>query len=203
MVSMALAAVFLPFLPMRPLQILLNNLLYDVSELALPLDRVDEAQLVRPQRWDIGRIRRFMLCFGPLSSVFDLAAFGLLLWGFHAAEAAFQTAWFVQSMATQVLVVFVIRTPGPAWRDRASPWVAAASLGVAGAALALPYTPLGEVFGFTPLPAQLLALVGGLTAAYLVAAEALKRAFFRRTAGAHAAAPARTAHRPSRRPRDS
>ena len=203
MVSMALAAVFIPFLPMRPLQILLNNLLYDVSELALPLDRVDEAQLVRPQRWDIGRIRRFMLCFGPLSSVFDLAAFGLLLWGFHAAEAAFQTAWFVQSMATQVLVVFVIRTPGPAWRDRASPWVAAASLGVAGAALALPYTPLGEVFGFTPLPAQLLALVGGLTATYLVAAEALKRAFFRRTAGAHAAAPVRTAHRPSRRPRDS
>ncbi|NML17661.1 magnesium-translocating P-type ATPase [Azohydromonas caseinilytica] len=179
MVSMAAAALWLPFLPMRPAQILLNNLLYDLSELALPLDRVRESEMLKPRRWDIARIRRFMLWFGPLSSVFDLAAFALLLGVLRATEPVFQSAWFVQSLATQVLVVFVIRTPGTAWRDRPSPWVAAASLGVAALALALPYLPPGRAFGFVPLPASALVMVGTLTAAYLVAAEALKRLFHR------------------------
>ncbi len=179
MVSMAVAALWLPFLPMRPAQILLNNLLYDLSELALPTDRVHEAEMLKPRRWDIARIRRFMLWFGPLSSLFDLAAFALLYGVMRSTEAVFQSAWFAQSMATQVLVVFIIRTPSPAWRDRPSPWVVAASLGVAALALSLPYLPLGRAFGFEPLPAVALALVGGLTATYLVAAEGLKRWFYR------------------------
>jgi Mg2+-importing ATPase len=181
MVSMAVAALFLPFLPMRPLQILLNNLLYDVSELALPMDRVEEARLMQPQPWNIDAIRRFMLRFGPLSSLFDLAAFGVLIGVFKASEATFQTAWFVESMATQVLVVFIIRTPGPAWRHRASPWVAAASIGVALLALALPYTPLGPVFGLVPLPVSVMAAMASLTACYLAAAEVMKRTLHRST----------------------
>jgi Mg2+-importing ATPase len=179
MVSMAAAALWLPFLPMRPAQILLNNLLYDLSELALPLDRVHESEMLKPRRWDIARIRRFMLWFGPLSSLFDLAAFALLYNILRATEPVFQSAWFVQSMATQVLVVFVIRTPGAAWRDRPSPWVLAASLGVAVLALVLPYIPLGRSFGFVPLSATVLAMVAGLTATYLVAAEVLKQIFHR------------------------
>lgn len=182
MVSMAAAALWLPFLPMRPAQILLNNLLYDLSELALPLDHVHGAELLRPRRWDIARIRRFMLWFGPLSSVFDLAAFALMVGVLHLGEAAFQSAWFVQSMTTQVLVIFVIRTPGPAWRDRPSAWVAAASLGVAALALGLPYTPAARWFGFVPLPMPVLAMVGGLTMLYLLAAEALKALLKRRLA---------------------
>lgn len=179
MVSMAVAALFLPFLPMRPLQILLNNLLYDLSELALPADRVADDELQRPRRWDIAGVRRFMLWFGPLSSLFDLAAFALLLKLFSAGEALFQTAWFVQSIATQVLVVFVIRTRGAAWRDRPARAVVAASLGVAALALLLPWTPAAPLFGLVPLPPALLALVAALTAVYLAAAEALKRRFYR------------------------
>jgi Mg2+-importing ATPase len=178
MMSMAAAALFLPFLPMRPAQVLLNNLLYDVSELALPLDRVHQGALQRPRRFDIAQVRRFMLWFGPLSSAFDLACFAVLLGVVRAGEAAFQTAWFVQSMATQVLVVFVIRTARPAWHDRPSRPVVAAGLGVTALAVALPFTPLGRAFGFiAPAPA-VLALVAGLTSAYLLAAEMLKRRFF-------------------------
>jgi Mg2+-importing ATPase len=175
MVSMALAALFLPFLPMRPLQILLNNFLYDVSELALPLDRVADAQLQLRQRWDIAAVRRFMLSYGPLSSLFDLAAFALLARVFHASVPAFQTAWFVQSIATQVLVVFVIRTPEPAWRDRPSPWVTGTSLAVTALALALPWLPGAGALGFVPLPPSLLGMIGALTLGYLAAADLLKR----------------------------
>ena len=177
MVSMAVAALALPFLPMRPAQVLLNNLLYDVSELALPLDRVHGDAMRRPQRFDIARVRRFMLWFGPLSSAFDLAAFALLLKVAHAGEATFQTAWFVQSLATQVLVVFVVRTSAPAWRDLPSRAVAWSAIGTCAAAVALPYTALGPVFGFVPLPAPVLAMVAGLTAGYLAAVELFKRRF--------------------------
>lgn len=179
MTSMAAAALFLPFLPMRPLQILLNNFLYDVSELAIPTDRVADGDLLQPQRWDIAAIRNFMLCFGPLSSVFDLLAFALLYAVLHTPEAVFQTAWFVQSMATQVLVIFVIRTSRAAWRDRPSAWLAIGSIAVVAVAVGLPFLPFGAAFGFVPLSSDVLWLLLALTLAYLAASEAMKH-FFQR-----------------------
>jgi Mg2+-importing ATPase len=128
MASMAAAALFLPFLPMRPLQILLNNFLYDVSELPIPTDRVAEADLLAPRRWNTDFIRNFMLTFGPLSSLFDLLASALLYYVLHTPAALFQTAWFVQSMATQVLIVFVIRTERAAWKERPSTLLALSSV---------------------------------------------------------------------------
>jgi Mg2+-importing ATPase len=181
MVSMAAAALFVPFLPMLPVQILLNNFLYDLSEVALPLDRVDPAQLRRPKVWDIGFIRNFMLAMGSLSSLFDLLTFAVLIGALKANEATFQTAWFVESMATQVLVVFVIRTRGRPWRSRPSGWLALATLGTAAAAAALPFVPLGAAFGFVPLPAWFMGTIAGLTVGYLVAAKFAKRLFHRLT----------------------
>ena len=120
MFSMAGGVLFLPFLPMLPTQILLNNLLYDLSETTIPLDRVDDAMIARPRRWDIDIIRKFMLVFGPLSSVFDFVTFGLLLWVFRADEKLFHTGWFVESLSTQILVIFIIRTVNPL-QDRPAP----------------------------------------------------------------------------------
>lgn len=182
MVSMALAALFLPFLPMRPVQILLNNFLYDVSELAIPTDRVDEADLLVPRRWDAKVVRRFMLTFGPLSSLFDLLAFALLYFAMHTPAAVFQTAWFVQSLATQALVIFVIRTTRPCWRDRPSRALALTSTGVIAIAFGITWLPWGAVFGFEQLPLPVLGLVIGLTLVYLLAAEAAKN-FFHRVRG--------------------
>ena len=112
MFSVTVAAAFLPFLPMLPFQILLNNLLYDTSQMTIPTDRVDEEQLARPSHWDIGFIRRFMIRFGPISSIFDFATFAIMLWVFHATAPEFRSGWFVESLATQALIVFVIRTGG-------------------------------------------------------------------------------------------
>ena len=113
MFSMAAGVLFLPFLPMLPTQILLNNLLYDLSEMAIPLDEVSDAMVAKPRRWDLDVVRKFMFVFGPLSSVFDFVTFGLLLWVFHADEALFHTGWFVESLSTQILVIFIIRTDAP------------------------------------------------------------------------------------------
>jgi Mg2+-importing ATPase len=179
MVSMAAAALFLPFLPMRPVQILLNNFLYDLSELPIPTDRVDDADLLAPRRWDTPFVRNFMLCFGPVSSLFDLLAFALLYKVLHTPAEVFQAAWFVESMATQVLVIFIIRTTRPCWRDRPSRWLALASVACVGAAFALPFLPWGGIFGFVPLPPDVLGLVVALTLGYLVVAEAVKHLFYR------------------------
>jgi Mg2+-importing ATPase len=180
LLSMAGASVLLPFLPMRPIQILLNNLLYDVSELAIPLDEVDPEQLERPTRWDLRFVRLFMAVLGGLSSVFDAATFGVLLLLFRADVALFQTGWFMESLTTQVLVIFIIRTRRNPLRSRPSPWLAASSLGAVVGANVLPFTRLGTWFGFvTPPPALLLALAA-LVVGYLVSAELLKRWFFRR-----------------------
>src|SRR5690242_16219034 len=137
MFSMAGAALFLPFLPMLPIQILLNNLLYDVSEIAIPLDEVDPEAVARPRRWDMTFIRDFMMTLGPVSSLFDFLTFGLLIWGFHASEAMFQTGWFVESLATQVLVIFVIRTRGNPFANRPHPLLVASSVLVVTVAVAL------------------------------------------------------------------
>jgi Mg2+-importing ATPase len=201
MVSMAAAALFLPFLPMRPAQVLLNNLLYDLSELALPVDRVRRRELQRPQRFDIAQVRRFMLWFGPLSSLFDLACF-LLLWRvLRVGTVEFQSAWFMQSMATQVLVVFVIRTRAVPWRDRPSPWVTLSSLGTVAAACVLPGTALGAAFGMVMPGWPALSFMAVLTLVYLAAAEGLKRRLWRMP-GASSARPtpgaAHESHGPAR-----
>jgi len=180
MLSMAGAAVFLPFLPMLPVQILLNNLLYDCSEAAVPMDRVDEDMIERPRQWDMKFIRDFMLTFGTVSSVFDFLTFGILLWAFGASAPLFQTGWFIESMATQVLVIFLIRTRGKAYLSRPHPLLIATSLAVVAAAVAIPFTPVGTWFSFVVPPPALLGIIASLTAAYLVAVEAVKRWFLRR-----------------------
>ena len=130
MFSMAGASLFLPFLPMLPVQVLLNNLLYDCSELPIPLDEVDDETTARPEHWDMQFIRNFMLVLGPVSSVFDFLTFGLLLLVFHANQALFQTGWFIESLATQVLVIFVLRTRRNPFRSRPYPLLAITSVGV-------------------------------------------------------------------------
>ncbi|CAM3398315.1 Magnesium-transporting ATPase, P-type 1 [Bordetella sputigena] len=180
MFSMAGAAVMLPFLPMLPVQILLNNLLYDSSEVAIPFDRVDDTMIAKPYRWDMRYVRNFMFVLGPVSSVFDFLTFGLLLWVFQADEPMFQTAWFVESLLTQILVIFVIRTRGRPWASRPHRALAISSCGILALAVALPYTPIGDWFGFVPLPAHVVGALAGVTAVYLALAEAVKQWFFAR-----------------------
>ena len=175
MFSMAAASVFLPFLPMLPTQILLNNLLYDVAQIAIPTDRVDESYLSRPQRWDMTAIRNFMLLVGPVSSIFDFLTFYVLLHVLHASETLFHTGWFVESLATQTLVLFVIRTAHNPFESRPSAALTATTLAVAVIGVLLPATPLAPVLGFTVPPPSYFAFLVGATAAYLVAVEAIKR----------------------------
>ena len=182
MLSMAAATLFLPFLPMLPLQILLNNFLYDLSELPIPLDNVDEQDLARPRRWDMAFIRDFMVCIGPISSIFDFLTFWLLLKVLHADETLFHTGWFVESLATQVLVIFVIRTRGSPFASRPHPALLLTSLGIVGVAMVLPFTPLAGMLGFTPLPPEFFGLLAGLMIVYLVLVEIVKRWFYRRLA---------------------
>ncbi|MBX3454643.1 magnesium-translocating P-type ATPase [Ferrovibrio sp.] len=182
MFSMAGAVILLPFLPMLPIQILLNNLLYDASEIAIPLDKVDDAMITQPRHWDMAFVRNFMLVLGSVSSLFDFLTFGLLLWIFKAGESLFQTSWFVESLMTQVLVIFVIRTRGRPWQSWPHPALMACSLGIVALAILLPYTPLAAWFGFVPLPPQILLSLLGVSAVYLVIAEQVKRWFLSRHA---------------------
>src|SRR6516164_526911 len=179
MFSMAGATLILPFLPMLPVQILLNNLLYAVSEMPIPLDEVDREATERPEHWDMRFIRDFMLVMGPVSSVFDYLTFGLLLLVFHANEASFQTGWFIESLATQVLVIFVLRTRRNPLRSRPHPLLATTSLAIVVIAVLVPFTQVGAWFGFVAPPAALLLAIAGLTASYLLLAEGAKQAFYR------------------------
>ncbi|MFT8674711.1 MAG: magnesium-translocating P-type ATPase [Acetobacter sp.] len=175
MLSMAVASVTLPFLPMLPTQILLNNLLYDFSEIGIPFDTVRPEAVARPQVWDMRALVRFAAVMGPLSSVFDLATFTVLVAVFHAGEAQFRTAWFLESMATQILVIFVIRTNGRAWATRPGKVLAVSSLVALALALILPMTRLSTWFGFNPPPLPVALTIGVLVGLYLVCAELLKR----------------------------
>jgi Mg2+-importing ATPase len=175
MLSMAAASLFLPFLPMLPTQILLNNLLYDISEIGIPFDSVRPEAVARPQVWDMRALIRFAAVMGPLSSAFDLLTFGGLLFFFHAAPAAFQTTWFLESMATQILVIFVIRTNGRPWKDLPRPLLAASSLGALVVAMVLPFTPAARLFGFQAPPLAITGGVGLLVVVYLVCAELVKQ----------------------------
>ncbi len=180
MFSMAAATLFLPFLPMLPMQILLNNLMYDVSEITLPMDNVDSEDLAQPKRWDMAFIRSFMLTIGPISSLFDFLTFYLLISLFNAHESLFRTGWFVESIATQVLVIFVIRTRRNPLRSHPNRWLVLTSLAVVISAMLLPFTPLAPYLGFTALPLSFFGLLMPLLIAYLLAVEGGKQWFYRR-----------------------
>jgi P-type Mg2+ transporter len=183
MFSQGTASFFLSFLPMLPKQILLNNLLYDSGEMTIPTDNVDEEALERPSHWDIRMIRRFMLVFGPISSAFDFATFAVMLWVFDAGESLFQSGWFVESLATQSLIIFAIRTHRvPFFRSRPSRQLVMATLVCVGIGALLPFSPLADTLGFTALPAGFFAFLAGAVVLYLVIVELTKRWFYRSAA---------------------
>ncbi|WP_298834987.1 magnesium-translocating P-type ATPase [uncultured Piscinibacter sp.] len=176
MVSMALGTLFLPFLPLAAKQILLNNFLSDLPSIAISTDRVDAERLATPQRWQVGELRRFMIAFGLVSTVFDLLAFVVLHRWFDADEATFQTAWFTLSLLTELAVVLVLRTRGAFWRSAPSRLLWLTTLGVGAAALLLPLVPaVRALFGFVELAPPMLAALAGVLLAYLLANELLKR----------------------------
>ena len=181
MFSMAGAALFLPFLPMLPIQILLNNLLYDISEIAIPFDLVDPEDTARPVKWDVKLIEQFMLVFGPVSSVFDFLTFYALLHLFGAGEALFQTGWFIELITTQVLVVFAIRTRRQFFRSKPSRFLVTMALGSVAVAIVLPLLPVGRWFGFVAPPPLFFVYLVGATIAYLALVEVTKGIFYRAT----------------------
>jgi Mg2+-importing ATPase len=191
MFSMAGASLFLPFLPLLPTQILLTNLLTDFPEMTIASDNVDPELVERPRRWDIRFIRRFMIVFGLLSSVFDYATFAALLWVMRLpvwgppgtattyAQALFRTGWFVESVLSASMVVLVIRTRRPVWRSRPGRLLTIATAAIWIVTLGIPYTPLGTLFRFVPLPWQFLVMVAVILALYVTGAEVAKRLFYR------------------------
>jgi P-type Mg2+ transporter len=179
MFSAAGASLFLSFLPMLPSQLLLNNLLYDTGQLVIPTDRVDPETLARPAAWDVGFVRRFMLVFGPVSSIFDGLTFLVLLRVLHAGPAEFRSGWFIESLATQTLVVFVIRTRRiPFLRSRPSLPMLVTPVTCALIGAVLPFTPLAGLLGFTALPVSFFLILLGMTATYLLLVELAKRRFY-------------------------
>ena len=181
MFSMAGATLFLSFLPMLPTQILLNNLLYDISELPIPMDNVDSEYLASPRHWDTNFIRNYMWFVGPVSSIFDFLTFFIMLHVFQSGETLFHTGWFIESIATQVLVIFVIRTRGNPFKSRPSPLLATASIAVVLIAAALPFTPLAGLLGFVAPPPLFFLIVSVMVLCYLMAVECMKRVFYRRS----------------------
>jgi Mg2+-importing ATPase len=179
MLSMAAASLFLPFLPMLPIQILLNNFLYDLAQVAIPSDRVDATYMRKPKRWNVAMIRRYMLVIGPLSSLYDFGTFAVMLGVFHAGPALFRTGWFVESLATQTLVIFIIRTAGRPWASRPSRGLGWGVLSCAAAGAVLPFTPAAPWLGFEPLPPLFFGFLGVMVVTYLGLVEIVKRWFHR------------------------
>jgi Mg2+-importing ATPase len=180
MFSMAGASLFLPFLPMLPTQILLNNFLYDTAQITIPSDNVDQEYIRAPRRWDMKLIRNFMIYIGPISSIYDFLTFYVLLHFFRATQPEFHTGWFVESLATQTLVLFVIRTMGNPLKSRPSGPLTATTLLIVAIGVLLPYLPLAGHFGFTPLPASFFAFLAVSTVTYLLLVELAKRLLFAR-----------------------
>jgi len=184
MFSAAGASLFLPFLPMLPSQILLNNLLYDAGEMTIPTDNVDLQLLRRPAHWDMRFINRFMLLFGPISSIFDFMTFGVMLWLFHAGETLFRTGWFVESLLTQSLVIFAIRTQRvPAFKSKPSTALALTTIACVTVAIALPFSPVGPALGFTALPVGFFVVLLLMIAMYMGMVESAKVFFYRHALG--------------------
>ncbi len=180
MISMALATPFLPFLPLLPKQILLNNFLSDLPSIAISTDNVDPEHIEQAQRWNVKDVQRFMLVFGLASSIFDLVTFATLLFVFAADQTTFQTTWFIVSLLTELAVVLLLRTRGPAFRSQPSRLLLSAAICVGAACLALPYvSPLASIFGFTPISASLLTTAVVIVGTYIAATEAMKAWFYR------------------------
>ncbi len=172
MVSAAAASIILPFLPMTPVQLLLNDIMYDVSQTSIPTDRVDADQILRPKSWDISYIKRFMILFGLIGTIYDFLTFAVMYFVFHARGSLFQTGWFVTSFITEVLVVFVIRTRKiPFWKSKPSLPFLATCLGVVLVGLYLPFSPLAAYLGFTPLPGLYFGFLIAITLTYLIVVE--------------------------------
>jgi Mg2+-importing ATPase len=181
MLSVVGASAFLPFLPMAPVQVLLNNLLYDFSQTALATDSVDAAYLARPRKWDIGNIGRYMLAFGPISSLFDYATYFTLLYAFQARDSLFQTGWFVESVLSQTLIVHVIRTAGvPLLDSRPAAPLLATTIAVCAVALWLPFSGFAGLLGLTPLPTRYFLALAAILICYLLLTQWVKTALIRR-----------------------
>jgi Mg2+-importing ATPase len=180
MFSMAGASLFLPFLPLLPKQILLTNLMTDFPEMTIATDTVDAEMVNRPRRWDIAFIRKFMFTFGLVSSIFDYLTFGVLLLVLHATPEQFRTGWFMESVVSAAIIVLVIRSRRPFYKSRVGIQLLVATLAVVTATLILPFTPLGRMFGFVPLPASFLLILGLIMILYIFTAEVVKKVFYRR-----------------------
>jgi Mg2+-importing ATPase len=180
MFSMAGASLFLPFLPLLPKQILLTNLLTDFPEMTISTDSTDPEMVEKPTRWNIDFIRKFMLVFGPLSSVFDYATFAVLLWVLHATPEQFRSGWFMESVISAALIVLVVRTRRPFVKSRPSKWLLGATLAVVAGTFLFPYTALAPLFGFVPLPPKFIAMMFLIVVAYIGSAELAKAWFYRK-----------------------
>jgi Mg2+-importing ATPase len=190
MLSMAVASMFLPFLPLTAGQILLNNFLSDIPAIGVASDRVDPQLVQRPRRWDMRFIARFMVEFGLLSALFDMLTFALLLYGFALDVDGFRTGWFVESLLTELVIALVVRTWRPFYRSRPGRVLALLTLILAVVTILIPYLPYAEVLGFEPLPPACVFTLVGVTALYVLATEGLKRWFDRRHGAPARALPA-------------
>ena len=179
MFSMAGVSLFLPFLPLLPTQILLTNLLTDFPEMTIATDRVDSEMVDHPRHWDIAAIRKFMLTFGLVSSVFDFVTFGALLFILHATQEQFRTGWFIESVVSASLIVLVVRSRNPFFKSRPSKYLLLATLLTVVATVILPYTPLSDIFGFSRLPISFLLLIATIVLFYIISAEVVKSLFYK------------------------
>jgi Mg2+-importing ATPase len=169
MFSLAGASLFLPFLPMLPIQIILNNFFYDMSQLSIPTDNVDDDYIKKPRSWNIESIKRFMVFIGPISSIFDFTTFIVFFWIFSTVPAQFQTAWFIESLTTQVLIIYIIRTNKiPFIESRPSLPVVFTTLGIVILGLTVTMLPVGKFFGFQPLPFKFIITIYGIVTAYII-----------------------------------
>lgn len=181
MFSAAGASFFLPFLPMMPVQILLTNALYDISQISIASDNVDKESLIKPKHWNIDFIKKYMIFFGPLSSIYDFLTFGVMIFIFKAKGAMFQTGWFVESLATEILVIFIIRTARkPFFLSRPGKWLILASISMVGIGAILPFTPIASHLGFVPLPPLYFIILILLVSTYLLLVEFVKSIFLKR-----------------------
>jgi Mg2+-importing ATPase len=180
MFSMAGASLFLSFLPLLPKQVLLTNLFTDFPEMTIATDNVDSEAVDKPRRWDIKFIRKFMITFGLLSSVFDYFTFGVLLFILHATTNQFRTGWFMESVISAAAIVLVVRSRKPFFKSRPGTYLLVATLLIIGVTFVFPFTPLGKVFGFEPLPLWFLVVIVVIVLSYIAGAEITKSIFYRK-----------------------
>jgi Mg2+-importing ATPase len=180
MFSMAGASLFLSFLPLLPKQILLTNLMTDFPEMTIATDHVDKEMLDKPRRWNISFIRKFMFTFGLVSSVFDYLTFGVLLFILQATPDQFRTGWFMESVISASIIVLVIRSRRPFFKSRPGRYLSVATIAIVLVTLALPFTPVGEIFGFVPLPVSFLMMMGLIVIFYILMTEFVKKVFYQK-----------------------